>query len=152
MQRLSKKRNGAVASKTVERLEKAPTGIVGLDEITLGGLPRGRATLICGSAGCGKTMLGIEFLVKGVREYWEPGVFVAFEETKNELVLNPPRWISISVNWCARASSRSITSTSIRMKPPRPANTPRGTLHPAQVRDRVGRREASGAGYVETLF
>jgi circadian clock protein KaiC len=89
MQRLSKKRNGqAVAAKTVNRLEKAPTGIVGLDEITLGGLPRGRATLICGSAGCGKTMLGVEFLVNGVRDYGEPGVFVAFEETKNELVTN----------------------------------------------------------------
>jgi circadian clock protein KaiC len=89
MQRLSKKRNGqAVAAKAVERLEKAPTGIAGLDEITLGGLPRGRATLICGSAGCGKTMLGIEFLVKGARDYSEPGVFVAFEETKNELVVN----------------------------------------------------------------
>ncbi len=89
MQRLPKKRNGqAAAAKVVERLEKAPTGIVGLDEITLGGLPRGRATLICGSAGCGKTMLGVEFLVNGVREYGEPGVFVAFEETKNELVVN----------------------------------------------------------------
>ncbi len=88
MQRSSKKRNHAVAAKAGERLEKAPSGITGLDEITLGGLPRGRATLICGSAGCGKTMLGIEFLVKGARDYSEPGVFVAFEETKNELVVN----------------------------------------------------------------
>ncbi len=78
----------ARATKAVERLEKAPTGINGLDEVTFGGLPRGRATLICGSAGCGKTMLGVEFLVNGVRRYSEPGVFVAFEETKNELVVN----------------------------------------------------------------
>lgn len=78
----------AVSTKTVERLEKAPTGITGLDEVTLGGLPRGRATLICGSAGCGKTMLAVEFLVNGVRDYGEPGVFVAFEETKDELVVN----------------------------------------------------------------
>ena len=78
----------AVATKAVERLEKAPTGITGLDEVTLGGLPRGRATLICGSAGCGKTMLAVEFLVNGVRDYGEPGVFVAFEETKDELVVN----------------------------------------------------------------
>jgi circadian clock protein KaiC len=70
------------------RLEKAPTGIAGLDEITLGGLPRGRATLICGTAGCGKTMLGVEFLVNGARKYSEPGVFVAFEETKEELTVN----------------------------------------------------------------
>jgi len=77
-----------VAAKAVERLEKAPTGITGLDEVTLGGLPRGRATLICGAAGCGKTMLAVEFLVNGVRDYGEPGVFVAFEETKDELVVN----------------------------------------------------------------
>src|SRR6202045_2228881 len=78
----------AVATKAGDRLEKAPTGITGLDEVTLGGLPRGRATLICGSAGCGKTMLAVEFLVNGVRDYGEPGVFVAFEETRDELVVN----------------------------------------------------------------
>src|ERR1700730_6888965 len=78
----------AEAPKAGDRLEKAPTGITGLDEVTLGGLPRGRATLICGSAGCGKTMLAVEFLVNGVRDYGEPGVFVAFEETRDELVVN----------------------------------------------------------------
>jgi circadian clock protein KaiC len=57
------------------------TGIQGLDEITGGGLPRGRPTLVCGSAGCGKTLLAIEFLVRGVTEFEEPGVFMAFEET-----------------------------------------------------------------------
>ena len=77
-----------IAAKPPERLEKAPTGIVGLDEITLGGLPRGRATLICGTPGCGKTMLGVEFLVNGARTYSEPGVFVAFEETRDELTVN----------------------------------------------------------------
>ena len=77
-----------VVVKAPERLEKALTGITGLDEITFGGLPRGRATLICGSPGCGKTMLGVEFLVNGVRKYSEPGVFVAFEETSNELTVN----------------------------------------------------------------
>ena len=54
-------------------LPKAPTGILGLDEITGGGLPRGRSTLVCGSAGCGKTMLAAEFLVRGASEYDEPG-------------------------------------------------------------------------------
>ena len=78
----------AVATRAPERLEKAPTGIAGLDEVTFGGLPRGRATLITGSPGCGKTMLGVEFLVNGARMYSEPGVFVAFEETKDELVAN----------------------------------------------------------------
>lgn len=77
-----------VATRAPERLEKAPTGITGLDEVTFGGLPRGRATLITGSPGCGKTMLGVEFLVNGARMYSEPGVFVAFEETKDELVAN----------------------------------------------------------------
>ena len=78
----------AAATRAPERLEKAPTGITGLDEVTLGGLPRGRATLITGSPGCGKTMLGVEVLVNGARMYSEPGVFVAFEETKDELVAN----------------------------------------------------------------
>ncbi len=70
------------------RLPKAPTGIQGLDEITSGGLPKGRPTLICGAAGCGKTLLAMEFLVRGARQYNEPGVFMAFEETENDLIQN----------------------------------------------------------------
>jgi circadian clock protein KaiC len=66
-------------------LPKAPTGIGGLDEITGGGLPRGRPTLVCGRAGCGKTLLAMEFLVRGALQYNEPGVFMAFEETAAEL-------------------------------------------------------------------
>lgn len=69
-------------------LEKCPTGICGLDEITCGGFPKGRSTLICGSAGCGKTLLAMEFLVNGARVYHEPGVFVCFEESAEELVQN----------------------------------------------------------------
>ncbi len=69
-------------------LPKAPTGIRGLDEITGGGLPRGRPTLVCGGAGCGKTLLAMEFLVRGATEFGEPGVFVAFEETAEELAQN----------------------------------------------------------------
>jgi circadian clock protein KaiC len=68
-------------------LEHCPTGIDGLDEVTNGGLPRGRTTLVAGAAGCGKTLLGIEFLVRGV-EQGEPGVFIAFEETAGELSTN----------------------------------------------------------------
>jgi circadian clock protein KaiC len=67
---------------------KAATGIDGLDEITSGGLPAGRPTLICGTAGCGKTLLSLEFLVRGATEFGEPGVFVAFEETSRELKKN----------------------------------------------------------------
>src|SRR4051812_9970635 len=69
-------------------LPKAPSGIQGLDEITQGGLPRGRPTLVCGSAGCGKTLLSMEFLVRGATEYDEPGVFMAFEESTEELTQN----------------------------------------------------------------
>lgn len=69
-------------------LPKCPTGIQGLDEITGGGLPRGRPTLVCGSAGCGKTLLAAEFLVRGAVQFNEPGVLMAFEETENELKAN----------------------------------------------------------------
>jgi circadian clock protein KaiC len=69
-------------------IRKAPTGIVGLDEITNGGLPSGRPTLICGSAGSGKTMLAVEFLVHGAQEQDEPGVFMMFEENASELTAN----------------------------------------------------------------
>lgn len=66
-------------------LKKSPTGIAGFDEITGGGLPQGRTTLVCGSAGCGKTLFGMEFLVRGISLYDEPGVFMAFEETEKDL-------------------------------------------------------------------
>src|SRR6204780_2420155 len=69
-------------------LPKALTGIQGLDEITGGGFPRGRPTLICGSAGAGKTLLAMEFMIRGAVEYNEPGVFMAFEETASELAQN----------------------------------------------------------------
>ena len=69
-------------------LPKAPTGIRGLDELTGGGLPQGRPTLLCGSAGCGKTLLAMEFLVHGAMDSGEPGVFMAFEETTGELARN----------------------------------------------------------------
>ncbi|MBI5100439.1 MAG: circadian clock protein KaiC [Nitrospirae bacterium] len=72
----------------VSGLKKCPTGIQGLDEITQGGLPMGRPTLVCGSAGCGKTLLAMEFLVRGAVQFNEPGVFIAFEENAEELSKN----------------------------------------------------------------
>ena len=63
------------------QLPKSRTGIQGLDELTGGGLPQGRPTLVCGGAGCGKTLLSMEFLIHGALRYGEPGVFMAFEET-----------------------------------------------------------------------
>ena len=68
-------------------LAKASTGIKGLDEITFGGLPKGRPTLVCGSAGCGKTLLGMQFLVRGA-QLGEPGVCVTFEERVGDLIAN----------------------------------------------------------------
>src|SRR3954454_14121816 len=83
---MNKAKSGHTA--TPLSLPKAGTGIKGLDEITGGGLPRGRPTLVCGSAGCGKTLLAIEFLVRGATEFNEPGVLIAFEETTEELTQN----------------------------------------------------------------
>jgi circadian clock protein KaiC len=69
-------------------LQKTPTGINGLDELTGGGIPFGRPTLICGEPGCGKTLMSLEFIVRGATEFNEPGVFVAFEEKSEELAIN----------------------------------------------------------------
>ncbi len=76
------------SGKAYPQLAKCPTGIHGVDEITNGGLPRGRPTLVCGGAGSGKTLLAMEFIVRGIREFNEPGVFVAFEETEDDLIKN----------------------------------------------------------------
>jgi circadian clock protein KaiC len=70
------------------QIPKCPTGIQGLDEITNGGLPQGRPTLICGGAGCGKTLFGVEFLLRGATIYEEPGVLMTFEETTSEITQN----------------------------------------------------------------
>ena len=67
---------------------KAPTGIFGFDEITRGGLPHGRTTLVTGGAGCGKTIFAMQFLVHGVRQCKEPGIFVAFEESPQRIIAN----------------------------------------------------------------
>ena len=80
-----KKKTNQPPSRT---LAKASTGIKGLDEITGGGLPRGRPTLVSGGAGSGKTLFGLEFLVRGATEYNEPGVFISFEESIPDLTKN----------------------------------------------------------------
>ena len=68
-----------------KQLQKCPTGIKGFDEITEGGLPKYRTTLVSGGAGSGKTLLGLDFLINGAIKYKEPGVFMSFEETEEEL-------------------------------------------------------------------
>lgn len=77
--------NRRVKNNSDHVLSKSPTGIAGLDQITFGGLPAGRPTLVCGGAGCGKTLLGIEFLVRAAAQYDEPGVCISFEETAHDL-------------------------------------------------------------------
>jgi circadian clock protein KaiC len=82
------KNNGHKSASPATHFPKCPTGIQGLDEITGGGLPRGRPTLVCGGAGCGKTLFAAEFLVRGAVQFGEPGVFMSFEETDTELKAN----------------------------------------------------------------
>jgi len=81
-------RNKRVRDESLAGIPRCPTGIAGLDKVTMGGLPRGRPTLVCGAAGCGKTLLGMEFLVRGAIEFNEPGVCVSFEESAGELAAN----------------------------------------------------------------
>ena len=88
MKQLRARHKGRKRAPPFPLLPKCPTGIQGLDEITGGGLPRGRPTLVCGGAGCGKTLLAAEFLVRGAAQFGEPGVLMAFEETENELKAN----------------------------------------------------------------
>ena len=77
-----------VKTSELPTIAKAPTGIDGLDQITHGGLPQGRPTLLCGTAGCGKTLFSMTFLYRGAVDYDEPGVFIAFEEHPQDLVQN----------------------------------------------------------------
>ncbi|MFO7605986.1 MAG: circadian clock protein KaiC, partial [Desulfurivibrionaceae bacterium] len=81
-----KKGNGSIRQS--QQLPKSPTGISGFDQITEGGVPTGRPSLVCGGPGSGKTLFAMEFLVKGAVEHNEPGVFVAFEETPEDLNMN----------------------------------------------------------------
>ena len=82
------KQNRRNRHKSLEGLRKERTGIPGFDEITRGGLPAGRPTLVCGSAGAGKTLFAMEFLVRGATLFDEPGVFISFEESDEELATN----------------------------------------------------------------
>ncbi len=95
-------------------LPKSPTGIRGLDEITFGGLPKGRTTLIAGSAGSGKTLLGMEFLVRGATEFNENGVFMAFEETGEELIANVA---SLGFNLDVLTSQKKIVIDHVHVDP-----------------------------------
>ena len=95
------------------RLEKVPTGIQGLDEITCGGLPRGRTTLVCGGPGCGKTLMALEFLVHGATRFGEPGVFITFEETAGELATNGA---SLGFDLAALEADRKLAIDYVRIE------------------------------------
>src|SRR6187200_883539 len=82
------KKTSPKASTEPTQLAKSPTGITGFDTITEGGVPTGRPTLVCGSAGCGKSLLATEFLVRGAVEYGEPGVLMTFEESAEDIAKN----------------------------------------------------------------
>lgn len=86
--RMAKRTKGNRRTRQKPVLKKCPTGIQGFDEVTFGGLPAGRPALVCGGPGCGKTLFGIEFLVRGITEFNEPGVFMTFEENIQELAEN----------------------------------------------------------------
>src|SRR5256885_10125513 len=94
-------------------LPKCPTGIQGLDEITGGGLPRGRPTLVCGGAGCGKTLLAAEFLVRGAVQFDEPGVLMAFEEDRKSTRLNSSHLVISYAVFCLKKKKKTIISHSL---------------------------------------
>lgn len=96
------------------KLLKTPTGIAGFDAITGGGLPQGRPTLVTGSAGCGKTLFSMEFMVRGALQYDEPGVFMAFEETEEELQTNVA---SLGFDLKTLVSERKVSVDFVRLEP-----------------------------------
>lgn len=98
----------------IQPVPKAPTGIQGLDEITGGGLPRGRPTLICGGPGCGKTILSMEFLINGARQFDEPGVFLSFEESLDDLALN---FASLGLDPRPLAARKKLSLDYVRVAP-----------------------------------
>src|ERR1700686_4181243 len=96
------------------QLEKARTGIAGFDEITKGGVPKGRPTIVCGGPGCGKTMFGLEFLGRGAAEYIEPGVLMTFEETSGEMAKNVA---SLGFDLKALAARKKLVLEYVRIEP-----------------------------------
>src|SRR5690349_12767581 len=88
MTRSSRRASPKKKPRALPALAKAPTGIAGFDDVTAGGVPAGRPTLVCGSAGCGKSLFAVEFLIRGALEYGEHGVLMTFEETADDIRKN----------------------------------------------------------------
>jgi len=110
---MRKNRNGNAPARA-ERLEKAHTGIVGFDEVTNGGVPKGRPTIVCGGPGCGKTMFALEFLVRGATQYNEPGVLMTFEETSEEMARNVA---SLGFDLKGLAARKKLVLEYVRIEP-----------------------------------
>src|SRR6266446_4188144 len=110
---MSKNRNGN-APHRMTRLEKSPTGIAGFDEVTNGGVPKGRPTIVCGGPGCGKTMFAVEFLVRGATQYNEPGVLMTFEETSEEMTKNVA---SLGFDLKGLAARKKVVLEYVRIEP-----------------------------------
>src|SRR3954465_8705340 len=101
-------------TKKLRPLQKVSSGISGLDEITGGGLPKGRPTLVCGNAGCGKTLMAMEFLVRGAIDHDEPGVFMSFEENEEALTSNVA---SLGFDLDTLAATKKIVRGPLHMGP-----------------------------------
>ena len=105
------------------QLSKSATGIDGLDAITEGGLPTGRPTLLCGAAGCGKTLFGVTFLVQGAVRFKQPGVLMTFEERPDDISANVDRWDMIFPALSPRKAWRSTRSELSAVKARKAATT-----------------------------
>lgn len=103
----------AIGIREPRSIPKCRTGISGLDAVTEGGLPRGRPTLVCGGAGCGKTLLSMQFLVRGAVDFDEPGVFVSFEENEDEITKNVA---SLGFDLTALVSARKLALEHVRVE------------------------------------
>ena len=147
-----KQQKAAIASSPAT-LGKSPSGIKGLDEITGGGLPTGRPTLICGAAGCGKTLMAAEFVVRGAAQYNEPGAIILFEETAEELTANMR---SIGYDLDAMQSQGQLALDFIRVDPAELIETGSYDLEGLFIRighaiDSVGAKRVA-LDTIETLF
>jgi len=114
MARASKRTKTAAASRASPQLKKSPSGIAGFDEITGGGLPAGRPTIVCGGPGCGKTMFAMEFLIRGATEFGEPGVLMTFEETGEEMSRNVE---SLGFNLQSLVDKKKLFLDYVRIEP-----------------------------------
>jgi circadian clock protein KaiC len=147
------RRKPAARPASARAVPKAPTGIQGLDEITGGGLPQGRPTLVCGGPGCGKTILAMEFLMNGARRYGEPGVFLSFEETVEDLTLN---FASLGFDPRPLSARRKLSLDYVRVEPSEIHETGSYDLEGLFIRlgdaiDSIGARRVV-LDTIETLF